>query len=368
MNVEKILVTGDRFMINRHQLLFKELSSHTKDIQYLDIDKFSDAKLLKNFAKLIKKRLPFLPIKPVSNIRKSANSFINTSRHLEKKIRNLKSKPDLIFHLYGLYSPLWDEFDIPYVTYLDYTMALARRNWSSWAPFSTEQEFASWIECERRGYQNTQHLFTMSSLAKRSLIEDYGINPEQITVVGTSGKFLEPYQGEKKFGSKQILFNGYDFTRKGGELVVAAFEKVKQQIPEAKLIIVGDNLSIKQDGVYNPGYISSSSEMKNIFIETDLVVAPALCEPLGIFLIEAMNYGVPCIVSENGGISEIIDREVSGIVISQSTPELLASQIVNLLSDSNLLKEMSEDARHKVKNQFNWNHIAQKMSNAISKI
>ncbi|MGB3638473.1 MAG: glycosyltransferase family 4 protein [Rivularia sp. (in: cyanobacteria)] len=368
MNVEKLLVTGDRFMINRHQLLFKELSSHIEDIQYLSIDKFSEAKRLKKVAKLIKKRLPFLPIKSVSSIRKSANSFINTSRNLEKKIRNLKSKPDLIFHLYGLYSPLWDEFDIPYVTYLDYTMALARRNWSLWAPFSTEQEFASWIECERRGYQNTQHLFTMSGLAKRSLIEDYGINPEKITVVGTSGKFLEPYQGEKEFGSKQILFNGSDFKRKGGNLLLAAFEKVKQAIPEAKLIIVGDDLSINQDGVYNPGYISSSSVMKNLFIETDLVVAPALCEPLGIFSIEAMNYGVPCIVSDNGGISEIIDREVSGIVISQPTPELLASQIIALLSDTNLLKEMSENVRDKVKNLLNWDHIANKMSTAISEI
>lgn len=368
MNVEKLLVTGDRFMIHRHQLLFQELSSHIGEIQYLDIDKFSDAKLLKQVFKFIKKRLPFLPIKPVSNIRKSANSFISTSRTLENKIRNLKSKPDLIFHLYGMYSPLWDEFDIPYVTYLDYTMALARRNWSPWAPFSTEQEFASWIECERRGYQNTHHLFTKTSLVKRSLIEDYGINPNKITVVGTSGKFLEPYQGEKEFGSKQILFNGSDFKRKGGDLVLTAFKKVKQEIPEAKLIIVGDNLSIKQDGVYNPGYISSSSAMKNLFIESDLVVAPALCEPLGIFLIEAMNYGVPCIVSENGGMSEIVDREVSGIVISQPTPELLANQIVGLLSDTNLLKEMSENVRYKVKNLFNWNHIASEMSNAISEI
>ena len=179
---------------------------------------------------------------------------------------------------------------------------------------------------------------------------------------------MEPYQGEKEFGSKQILFNGSDFKRKGGDLVLTAFKKVKQEIPEAKLIIVGDNLSIKQDGVYNPGYISSSSAMKNLFIESDLVVAPALCEPLGIFLIEAMNYGVPCIVSENGGMSEIVDREVSGIVISQPTPELLASQIVELLSDTNLLKEMSENVRYKVKNLFNWNHIASEMSNAISEI
>ncbi len=368
MNTKKILVTGDRFMINRHQLLFQELSSHVEDIQYLNVEKFSDAKLLKQLGKLIKKRLSFLPIKSASRLRKNADSFIKASRDLETKIRNLKFKPDLIFHLYGMYSPFWDEFDIPYVTYLDYTMALARRNWSPWAPFSTEQEFASWIECERRAYQNTHHLFTKSGLVKRSLIEDYGINPDKITVVGTSGKFLEPYQGEKKFGSKQILFNGSDFKRKGGDLVLAAFNKVKQEIPEAKLVIVGDNLSINQDGVYNPGYISSASAMKNLFIDTDLVVAPSLCEPVGLFSVEAMNYGVPCIVSDNGGISEMIDHKVSGIVISQPTSEVLANHIIELLSDSNVLKEMSQNIRHEVLNLFNWNHIANKMSCVISEI
>ncbi len=366
MNIEKLLITGDKFMINRHQLLFQELSSYIGDIQYLDVDKLSEAKLLKKFGKLIKKRLPFLPIKSVSSFRKNANSYINTSRYVEKKIRSLKSKPDFIFHLYGMYSPLWDKFDIPYVTYLDYTMALARRNWSEWAPFSTEKDFASWIECEGRGYQNTHHIFTKTNQVKLSLIEDYSLNPNKITVVGTSGKFLEPYEGEKEFGSKQILFNGSDFKRKGGDLVLAAFKKVKQKIPEAKLIIVGNNLSINQDGVYNPGYISSASAMKNLFIETDLVVAPAICEPLGIFSIEAMNFGVPCIVSDNGGMSEIIDSEVNGIVIPAPTPELLASKTIELLSNTNLLEKMSQNVRHKVKTLFTWNYIANKILDKLS--
>ncbi|MEO0838848.1 MAG: glycosyltransferase family 4 protein [Cyanobacteria bacterium J06643_5] len=368
MNIEKLLVTGDRFMINRHQLLFQEMSPHIGDIQYLNVDKFSEAKLLKKIGKLVKKRFSFLPVKSASSLRKNADSFIKTSRSLEKRIRSLKYKPDLIFHLYGMYNPLWDNFDIPYVTYLDYTMALAKRNWSAWAPFGIEQDFYSWIECERRAYQNTSHLFTKSSLVKHSLIEDYGVSPHKITVAGTSGKFLEPYQGKKKFGSKQILFNGSDFERKGGDLVLAAFQKVKQEIPQAKLVIVGNNLSINQDGVQVQGFVSSSSAMENLFVETDIVVAPAICEPVGLFSIEAMNFGVPCIVSDNGGISEIIDSESDGIVISQPTSELLANQMIRLLSDINLLEQMSKNARHKIENLFNWTHIANKMSNKLSEI
>jgi hypothetical protein len=60
-------------------------------------------------------------------------------------------------------------------------------------------------------------------------------------VVGSGGHFDEFYSGEHGFGSKRILFYGdrADFGRKGGDLVTAAFQIVKEKIPEAKLAVVG---------------------------------------------------------------------------------------------------------------------------------
>ena len=302
----------------------------------------------------------------IKSYSKNQVSFIRNSKQIEHKIRQLEYKPDFIFQVFGLYCPLWNKIDIPYAMYLDYTMALAKKNWPSWAPYINQREYDSWVYCECEAYKRAHHLFSMSNLVKSSLIEDYGIEADKITVIGSSGNFLEPYGGEKMFGSKQILFNGSDFKRKGGDLVLAAFKKVKQTLPEARLIIIGKKLSIDEDGIDNPGKISSRLDMRDLFLKTDLVVAPGYCDPFPAFLMEAMNYGVPCIVSANDGMPEIVDNKVNGIVVHQPTCELLANHIINLLGDISTLKEMSHNARHKVKNKFNWNDIAKNISQVLS--
>lgn len=297
---------------------------------------------------------------------KTQVSFISNSKKIEHKIRQLEYVPDFIFHVFGLYCPLWNKVDIPYVMYLDYTMALAKKNWPLWVPFINHREYETWIYCEGKAYKRAHHLFSMSNLVKSSLIEDYGIEANQITVVGSSGNFLEPYEGEKMFGNKQILFNGSDFKRKGGDLVLEAFKKVKQALPEARLVIIGKKLSIHEDGIDNPGRISSHLDMRDLFLKSDLVVAPGYCDPFPTFLMEAMNYGVPCIVSANDGMPEIVDNEVNGIVIHQPTSDLLANHIINLLGNISILKTMSQNARHKVKTKFNWNVIAKNILQVLS--
>ena len=197
------------------------------------------------------------------------------------------------------------------------------------------------------------------------MVNDYGIKLEGITVTGYSGNYKELYDGEKLLGTKQILFNGSDFERKGGNRVLAAFKKVKQVISQVGLVIIGKKINVQEDGIDNPVSISAS-ELCNLFLKTDLVVSPALCDPFPPFLIEALNYGVPCVVSANDGMPEIIDNEVNSVVINQPTPDLLAEKIIKLLSNSSLLEAMSSKAREKVRTKFNWSNIAKSIFQTLS--
>ncbi|HEY9659632.1 MAG TPA: glycosyltransferase family 4 protein, partial [Allocoleopsis sp.] len=296
---------------------------------------------------------------------KSAQAFQLKSQQAEHYIHQLPEKPDLIFHLHGLWCPFWNASDIPYVMLLDYTMQLAIGNWSAWAPFTSQKEQDAWLACERRAYQRAHHLFPMSQVVKSSLVNHYGVDPNKITVVGSAGNFQRPYHGEKQFGSKRILFNGSDFTRKGGETVLAAFQYVKQQIPDATLVVVGRELVQLEDGIENPGSVSIA-KVRGLLQNADLVLAPARCEPFGLFLVEAMNYGVPCIVSPVGGMPEIVEHNVSGIVLETVSPQELAAQIILLLSQPDRLEAMSVQARRAVATRFNWDSIAEKMVHALA--
>lgn len=366
MKFRKVLVTGDHLFLNRHKFLFEAMSPYFEQLDCLPSAHFlSEVKLIRKVKELLFHFTRILNPVKAERFYKNSRNFIRRSKQTERKIRRLEYTPDLVFHIFNLCSPAWDKFDIPYAMYLDYTMTLIKKNWSPGAPFNSEKEFATWLNCEGIAYQQASYLFVMSNLVKSSLIEDYGIEPAKITVVGSCGNVKEAYQGEKSFGSKQILFNGSEFERKGGDLVLTAFKQVKRVIPQAKLVIIGKKLLFREDGVDNPGRISSRTEMRNMFLNTDLVVSPARCDPFPTFLMEAMNYGIPCIGSNKDGMPEIIDHGVNGIVLEQLTPEMLANQIVNLLCNISALKSMSFHARHKIKTQLNCHETAKKISQVL---
>lgn len=375
----RVVVTGASFFLERHRFLFEAIARQVDSLEYVES---KDKTFLEKLDFLInalihisvylfrspKKawRAKFNRQELLDQFTISRRAFVTKTRYAESRIHQLNPPPNWILQVFALSSPLWERVDIPYVYYLDHTMALAEKVWSQWMPYD-QHEYQNFLECERIAFQRATHLFSMSQFVRTSLIEDYGIDPKKITVVGSSGNFKDPYIGDKTFGSKRIVFNGSDFHRKGGDIVLDAFKLVKQNIPEAKLCVIGRTFSTLEDGIENPGHLNSDA-IAQLFLSADLVVAPARWDPFPGFIIEAMNYGVPCIVSANGGMPEIVDHEVNGIVLSELTPEALAEQIITLLKDPPKLQVFSQKARKKVETKLNWDTIANTIVETISQL
>lgn len=367
MVMKTILVTGESLFLDRHQHLFQALENHVDQVQFLPRSgEWYEATLPRFLLKGILTLQTGSRSQANAIFQKNKLAFKLKSQQAEAQIQQFDPHPDLVFQVFCTYRPFWNTSTIPYVLYLDYTTALAERNWSPWATFLNEQARSQWFECEQSSYERAQHIFCMSQVVKDSLIQDYRIASEKITVVGSSGDFQEPYRGNKTFGTKQILFNGSDFERKGGELVLAAFREVRQVIPDAKLVIIGKKLGFDQPGVENPGHVDSREFLHQLFLRSDLAIAPAYCDPFPTFLMEAMNFGVPCIVSNRDGMPEIVDHDLNGVVIDQLTPREIASKVIQLLNDPHQLSQLSESARQKMKTQLNWTTIAVKISEVLS--
>jgi glycogen synthase len=368
VKIKKLIVTGNQFFLQRHRFLYDAIAEKTESLQCMpcgDISSFRAINFLAKMAYAIGSRVSRTTAHRL--LQTNPKLFIARSRNSQKKLRALKEMPDLILHIFGMFGPCWDD-RLPYVMYLDYTMALAYRNYREWAPFVNREELERWLDCERHVYSNALMLFPMSELVKRSLIEDYGISADRIQVVGSSGNFLKPYEGPKSFGTRQILFNGTDFLRKGGELAIQAFRTVRDARPEAKLIILGNGSYPKLPGVQAAGFISSRDELERLFLQSDLVVAPAYCDPFPGFLIEAMNYGVPCIVSSRDGMPEIVDHNRTGIVLQNLNSQALAEAISELVDDQVKLQSMSKAAREKVQTKLNWKHIGGAVAQYLAKL
>ena len=91
----------------------------------------------------------------------------------------------------------------------------------------------------------------------------------------------------------------------------------------------------------------------------DISVFPSTYEPFGIVALEAMLAEVPIVVSDIGGLNEIVDHRQTGMKSYCGNSNSIADSILELLFDPQLCMNIVKKAKAKVRNEYNWNKIAQ---------
>lgn len=104
------------------------------------------------------------------------------------------------------------------------------------------------------------------------------------------------------------------------------------------------------DRIHLPGYCE---DIFPILANANLFVLPSLHESTPNALIEAMQIGLPCIASDVGGVSDLIEDRKSGMLVPAADPEALAQSIYRALTDTTLAEAMGEQARAKIHRLFN---------------
>jgi len=168
---------------------------------------------------------------------------------------------------------------------------------------------------------------------------------------------------------KIVLFVGRLVHEKGVHALVNAIPKVLEKI-NAKLIIVGngymkEQLSniIKNMGLAHKvlftGFLDDET-LRKLQQCADVSVVPSLFEPFGIVALEAMAAKSPVVVSDTGGLSEIVDHDVTGVRVYPNNPESLAWGITRVLLEEAYANSMKANAYKKVQEKYNWDKIAQR--------
>jgi glycogen synthase len=84
----------------------------------------------------------------------------------------------------------------------------------------------------------------------------------------------------------------------------------------------------------------------------DVVVIPSVWEPFGMVAAEAMSVGRPVVVSRAGGLPEVVEDGISGLVVPPGDPGALFQAIDRLLADSELRDRLAETGRQRVAERF----------------
>ena len=166
---------------------------------------------------------------------------------------------------------------------------------------------------------------------------------------------------------KIIFFVGRMVREKGVQVLIEALPKVRWGYHDAKLLICGGgqrehlvNLAATlgmERHVYFAGFVPDADLMK-IYSIIDIACFPSLYEPFGIVALEAMAAKVPVVVSDAGGLPEVVENNVTGITTYAGSPNSLADGLLRLLHEPDIAERLVDTAYARILTTFNWDTIA----------
>ncbi|HVN94917.1 MAG TPA: glycosyltransferase family 4 protein [Syntrophorhabdaceae bacterium] len=285
------------------------------------------------------------------------------SGHCQKTIE--REDPDVIFQTQTLFAGAVNPTRKPYFIYTDHTHLLTEKAARNDLGESASLASSKWIDLEKACYHRATTIFTMSNYIKNSLISDYEMEESRIETVYPG--INVPVAKEQRMSpqGKKVLFVGIDFKRKGGPVLLEAFSKVKNIIPDAKLTIVGCHIENSDPNIIVKGKLSLELTAQE-FRTADIFVMPSLREPFGIVFLEAMANGLPCVGTRIESIPEIIDDGETGYLIEPNNAGELAEKIIDLLGNPAKRKRMGENGFEKAR-KFSWTRSVEQMVDCIRK-
>lgn len=257
-------------------------------------------------------------------------------------------------------------------TYQDANVALWRRR-PDLLLDPADRALARTIEHERRAYRSMDLVMTMSDWARRSFVEDFGVDPERVVTVGAGANLdaLPPPVPDRTGAPPRVLFVGRKFDRKGGAQLLAAFARLRADHPDAQLWLVGPPPGDPAPGVrwFGPVFRSEpagASELDRLFREATMFAMPSLYEGFGMPFLEAMAYGLPCVGTAVCAVPEIVRDGETGRLAAPGDVDSLHAALRALAADPAAAAALGARGREDAVARWTWDAVAQRIMAAIA--
>jgi glycogen(starch) synthase len=217
-----------------------------------------------------------------------------------------------------------------------------------------------------------QRVYGVLPIEGRYMIVPHGIVP-------APDEDVRPFDHQRASGLFTVLYVGRLEKRKGVLDLFQAIPQVLKQFPGARFVIAGRDNSLPdgfrhRTGMDYPAYFAhkysefapsvefmgrvSEETLQALYKSCDLFVAPSLYESFGLIYLEAMNYAKPVIGCQTGGVPEVVDDGVTGLLVEPAAPNDLAEAIVSLLRSPVRLYEMGMAGRQRLLEKFTYIQMA----------
>ena len=214
------------------------------------------------------------------------------------------------------------------------------------------------------------------NFAKKNIPGDYTIIPNGIDIEHFSPD-VAPIE-EFCDGKLNILFVGRLEPRKGADYLIKAYQRVKQAIPDSRLIVVGSGTRLRQKyekwikrnglkDVVFAGYVSYD-ELPRYYKTADIFCSPATGrESFGIVLLEAMAVGKPIVATNIDGYASVLTHGEEGLLVPPKDREGLAQALISLMRDETLRQQMAAKGKLTAE-KYSWEQVARSVFDYYLKV
>ncbi len=224
---------------------------------------------------------------------------------------------------------------------------------------------------EKDGMNQADHIITVSNLTRRTVIDKYGIDPSKVTTVHNAvepmSDAINAIEGHRGTDDKIVTFLGRITMQKGPEYFVEAAAKVLKKAKNARFVMAGSGDMMNEmirlaarhhisDRFHFTGFLKGD-QVYEMLKSSDVYVMPSVSEPFGISPLEAMQVGVPTIISKQSGCAEILDRAIK---VDYWDIDALADAIYAIISYPSLYEFMSVEGKAEV-DQIKWEYAGKKV-------
>ena len=284
---------------------------------------------------------------------------------------------DWILQIGATFEPL-GHGSIPYFCYCDSNIAMAERGRSTGHSHATSLspiELDAIVRREQSVYRRAAGIFAIHDRLRRSFIDDFQIPEARTRAVYAGPNFdvarIPPRAPLLDGRPPTILFVGAQWERKGGDVLLASFERIRSSIPAARLIVVGPPEPVPGANVEWLGYLNKDTPqgwraLVDAYQRADVFCLPTRFEPFGIAFLEAMWFGLPCIGTGLWAVPEIIIDGDTGFTVPPDNPEQLANRLCQLLADRQRAVAMGQAGRRRAEAIFAWPAVTARMMELVA--
>ena len=216
-----------------------------------------------------------------------------------------------------------------------------------------------------------------SEFIRRELIEAYSVPADKITVIGcgVNPESFHTRSDPRLFktvfcqpGEQLVAFVGRLAQLKGPHVLLEAIPQLATVCPRARFVFAGEGqmqeplqrraaeLNVA-DRVRFVGHLRGQV-LATFYRAADVLVVPSLYEPFGMVALEGMVCGTPVIACDTGGLSDIIEHEVSGVKVPPNDPRALASALAQLLLNPARGQQLAQAGQQRAETAFRWSDVA----------